>query len=425
MIRLAAVNPPGGETRVARYLETEARRYGIECEVIGDNPDRLNFVARLRGNGSKRPLLLMAHSDVVPADPSQWSVPPFSAAVRDGFIYGRGAVDTLGLLAAELSVMVELKQRGVQLSRDLILVSESDEESGSTGIRWLVRNAYPKIEAEFGLNEGGACLRLPGGTALYQIQTAEKIPTRVTLTARGTAGHASLPRADNPVVHVARALTRLADADQPVRLNATTRRYLDEISALPSYQWLQTQIPDLDQMARSGAAAAVIRSKSPEVAAILSTTVSPTMLEAGLKINVIPNAAVARVDVRRLPTESKEEILARFRQIVNDPSVEVALETGDSMPPTEPSSLTTELFKTMEEVFRAAAGGNAVVTPAMSRGATDSAFLREKGVAMYGVPVFESNLGESLAHGNNERLAIDNLSRGTGLLLEIVSRVAR
>ena len=172
------------------------------------------------GSGARRPLLLMAHSDVVPADKAQWTVDPFSAEIREGFLYGRGAQDDKSLLAVELAVMVELKRTGVRLNRDLILLSEADEESASTGIEWLIHSAWEKINAEFALNEGGFSVRTSTGQRLFEIQTTEKIPTRVVLVARGTAGHASLPRQDNPIEHLAHALVRLEDYDQPLGAQA-------------------------------------------------------------------------------------------------------------------------------------------------------------------------------------------------------------
>src|SRR5260370_26239906 len=238
LVRIDTTNPPGNETRVAEYLKQVATANGISCELLGD-PARLNFVARLpAASRGARPLLLIAHSDVVPADRKQWSVDPFSGELTRGFIYGRGAQDDKSLLAAELAVMVELKRRGTKLGREVILRSEVDEEAGSTGISWLIRNAYSKIDAEFALNEGGAALDTKSGGRIFQIQTAEKIPTRVVLTAKGVAGHGSLPRPDNAIVHLARAIERLAAADQPVRLNTTTSRYFREIVKLPDYRWL-------------------------------------------------------------------------------------------------------------------------------------------------------------------------------------------
>jgi acetylornithine deacetylase/succinyl-diaminopimelate desuccinylase-like protein len=427
LVRIDTTNPPGNETRAAEYLKQVAAANRIASELLGEKPSRMNFVARLtaksRTGETPRPLLLMAHTDVVPADPSQWTIPPFSATLRDGYIYGRGTQDDKSLLAAELAVLVELKLRNVELRRDVILLSEADEEAGSTGITWLVRNAFEKIQAEFALNEGGAGLDTKSGRRIYQIQTSEKIPTRVILTAKGTAGHGSLPRADNPVVHLARAITRLADAGEPVQLNTTTRRYLSEISKLPDYQWLQPLLPKLESGAAATEAADQIAARDQELNAMLRASVSPTMLGAGMKVNVIPNKATAQVDVRRLPNETRQEIEARFRNIINDPAVNISPEPGQDMPATEPSSLTTELYLAMEKVFQQA-GPNALVVPFMSRGATDGSYLRQKGMAVYGVPLFQREGGESRAHGNDERISPENFARGTELLYKIVTAVA-
>jgi acetylornithine deacetylase/succinyl-diaminopimelate desuccinylase-like protein len=403
---------------VARYLKRVADENGIPAELLGPDPNRLNFIARLKGTGAARPLLLMAHSDVVPADRSQWSVDPFAATVKDGVLYARGAEDIKSLLAAELAVMVELKLAKTPLSRDIILVSESDEEAGSTGMQWLVANAWPKIDAEFGLNEFGWYEDQPTGERMYQIQTSEKVPTRVKLTARGTAGHGSLPRDDNPVAHLARAVTRLVDAQQPVALNTTTRAYFAEFSKVPQYAWLQSLLPRLE----TPEAAAEVRKHDRELDAMLHTTVSPTMLEAGVKINVIPNSAQAQLDVRRLPTETMEQVYARFRTIIDDPAVTVENAGGQQMPSTEPSSLTTPLYLAMQKVFEAE-HPKARTVPLLMRGATDGAFLRAKGIAVYGVPIFARE-GDSRAHGNDERMSVANFRNGVDVLRKIVVEVA-
>lgn len=277
LIRLDSTNPPGNETRVARYLKQVADREGIGAELLGDDPQRLNFVARLRGSGKKRPLLLIAHSDVVPADRSQWSVDPLAGIQKDGYIYGRGAEDDKQLLAAELAVLVDLHRRKVVLDRDIILLSESDEEAGSGGATWMVQHAWPKIDAEFALNEYSYILPTASGVPVFQIQTAEKIPTRFKMTAHGTAGHGSLPRDDNPVEHLARAIYRLSQADQPVKLNATTRAYLEAMGKLPDYSWLTPLVAKLDDASTSTRTANEIRKKDPEIHAMLRTTVSATM----------------------------------------------------------------------------------------------------------------------------------------------------
>jgi len=423
LLKIDTTNPPGHETRVAEYLKQVADANGIPSELLGGDPKRLNFVARLKGTGKGRPLLLMAHSDVVPADKSQWTQNPFGGEIKDGYIYGRGAVDDKSLLAAELAVLVEIKRRNLQLGRDVILLSEADEEAGSSGMEWLIHDAWHKIDAEMALNEGGVALETKDGPRIFQIQTSEKIPTRIILTAHGTAGHASLPRADNPVVRLARAIVRLVDTDEPVRLNATTRRYFRELSKTQDNTWLQPLLPKLESPATAGAAANQIRARSPELEAMLRTTVSPTMLRAGVKVNVIPNTAEAILDVRRLPNETREEILTRFRQIINDPSIEITGAPGQQLPATEPSPLTSPLYRAIEQVIRRIHPEDAVI-PYMSRGATDGAFLRARGVAVYGVPVFVQEGRDSLAHGNDERISVRNLEDGVELLWQIVMEVA-
>src|SRR5260370_11547555 len=352
------------------------------------------------------------------------SVAPLGGRIREGYIYGRGAQDDKSLLAAELAVMVELKRRGVALRRPVILLSEADEEADSSAIQWLIKNAYSKIDAEFAINEGGFAFDIPSGQRVFQIETDEKVPSRVPWTGRGTAGHGSLPRPDNPVVHLARAISRVADADQPIRMNTTTRRYFREIAKLPDYRWLAAYLPKLESSGTALAAANEIRGRDPEMDAQLRSTMSPTMLNAGMKINVIPNVAEAQVDIRRLPDETREEIVARVRRIVNDPAVEVTLAPGQTMPATEPSSLTTPLYQAMEKVFQRVAP-RAVVIPYMSRGATDGSFLREKGMAVYGAPVFMREKNESRAHGKDERLRLQDLAAGTSLLLQIVESVVQ
>jgi acetylornithine deacetylase/succinyl-diaminopimelate desuccinylase-like protein len=424
LTRLDTTNPPGNETRVAGYLKKVCDSEGINGEMLGNDPSRLNFVARLPGSGKLRPLILMAHSDVVPADRAQWTVDPFSAELREGFLWGRGSQDDKSLLAAELAVVVELKRRGIQLDRDIILLSEADEEAGSTGIQWLIANAWDKINAEFALNEGGFAITTVSGQRIYEIQTAEKIPTRIVLTAHGVAGHGSLPRADNPVVHLARAIERVAETDEPVRLNTTTRRYLHALAKLPDYRWIEPLLPKLENSKTAIATASQIRAHDPELDAMLRTTVSPTMLSAGNKINVIPNTAEAQLDVRRMPDETHDEILERLRHIIHDSAVEVGAAPGQEMPATEPSGLSTPLYKVMQQAFSTAAR-DALVIPYMVRGATDGSFLRQKGIDVYGVPIFLRDDKESRAHANDERISVESLGQGAKLLWEIVLMVGR
>ena len=227
----------------------------------------MNFVARLKGTGKGRPLLLLAHSDVFPvsADRKLWTADPFGAELKNGYIYGRGTLSAKSLLAAELAVMVEIKRRNLKLSRDLILVSETDEEAGMTGIQWLIQNAWSKIDAEFALNEGGSLIETKDGTKVFGIQTIEKTPMRMILTARGTVGTGAVPNPDNPIVHVSDAVSRIFKADEPVHLNTVARRYLDILSELPDYAWLKPLLPKLANPATAEAAGAQVRMHDEEL----------------------------------------------------------------------------------------------------------------------------------------------------------------
>jgi acetylornithine deacetylase/succinyl-diaminopimelate desuccinylase-like protein len=422
LVRIDTSNPPGNETRVAEYLKRVTDSEGIAGELLGADRARLNFVARLESPNKGRAFLMMAHSDVVPAEEANWTVPPFSGALRDGFYYGRGTLDTKSLLAAELAVLVELKRSGKPLLRDVVLLAESDEEAGSSGIRWMVNHGWNRIDAEFALNEGGFAMDTPGGMRVYQVQTAEKVPTPVLVRARGTAGHGSLPRPDNAILRVARAIVRLAEADHPVRLNATTRRYLTAMAKVEGYEWLAPLIPKLRRPQTAFPAADEIRERDPELEAQLRTTVSPNVVRAGAVFNVIPTTAEARLDVRRLPDETREEVLARLRRMVHDSQIELSPLPGHDMPSTEPSSLSTPLYKAMEAVFRQA-HPRAVIVPYMQRGATDGSYVRRKGVPVYGVPLFVREDKENRAHGNDERISQQAMETGTNLLWQIVSRV--
>jgi acetylornithine deacetylase/succinyl-diaminopimelate desuccinylase-like protein len=419
LVRLDTSNPPGNETRVADYLKKVADGFGIQAEEIGSDPKRLNFVARLKGSGSKgRPLLLMAHSDVYPVAPDQakWTADPFGAELKNGYIYGRGTLNAKSLLASELAVMVEIKRRNLKLSRDIILVSEADGETNMTGIQWLIQNAWSKIDAEFALNDGGSLIESKDGAKVFGIQVMEKIPTRVVLTAHGTPGTGALPRADNPYDHLADAISHLnlKKADQPLRVNPTTRRYLRELSTLPDYAWLAPLLPKLDSPSTASAAAAQIRARDTELDAMLHTTISTGP----------PAANEEQLDVRRMPSETREDVLARLRQIVNDPSVDVAFAPGPPMPTAQASPRENALYAAMTRAIARIYPRDAVTVPYMSRGATDSGFLRSRGVPVYGVPLFLREPGEPLVRSVDERITTKALYDGVELLWQIVQEAA-
>ncbi len=422
LVRLDTSNPPGNESRVAEYLKQVADSHGISCKLLGGDPRRQNFVARLKGNGKGRPLLLMAHSDVVPAERSLWTADPFGAENKNGSIYGRGTVDDKSLLASELAVMIEIRRRNIKLNRDIILLSESDEEAGSSGIEWMIQHQYPEIDAEFALNKGGYILETKDGPKIFQIATSEKVPTRMILTAKGTAATAAVARGDNAIVHLTRAITRLTETEQPVRLTMPTRRYLRDLSRIPEYSWLEPIRRKLEDPATAQPAAGQIHARDAELDAMLHTTIVPTILRAGVKINMVPNSAEAQIDVERVPGETKEEVLTRFKQIINDPAVEISFAPGPQMPSTEPSSLTTPLYLAMQHAIGRMYPRD-VVVPYMARIGTDGSFLRSRGMAVYGVPIFLRE-AEARSHGNDEHISTRNLDDGVELLWQMVLETA-
>lgn len=418
LVRLNTSNPPGNETRVADYLKQVADGFGIQADRLGSDPARLNFVARLKGSGKGRPLLLLAHSDVSPVSAEErpkWTADPFGGELKGGFIYGRGTLSAKSLLASELAVMVEIKRRNLKLSRDVILVSEADEEGGMTGIQWLIQNAWSKIDAEFALNEGGSLIDTKDGTKIFGIQTAEKTPLHIILTAHGTVGNGAVPRADNPIVHVSDAVSRLAKADEPVFLNPIARRYLSALAELPDYAWLKPLLPKLQNATTAQTAAAQVRMHDDELDAMLHTTVAFPSSQNGEAV----------LDVRRLPNaETREDVLTRFRQIVNDPSVDVAFAPGPPMPTTQPSPRTTALYSAMERAIQRVYPRDTVIAPFLSRGFTDSGFLRSRGVPVYGVPLFLHEPGDPRAGDRDERISPKALDDGVELLWQMVLETA-
>ncbi|HLH44249.1 MAG TPA: M20/M25/M40 family metallo-hydrolase [Bryobacteraceae bacterium] len=417
LLRIDSSNPPGNETQVAQYLKQAVEAFGISGELLGGDPKRLNFVARLRGDGKGRPLLLFAHSDVAPADRQQWTINPFGGELRGGFIYGRGATDAKNLLAAHMAVMVEIKRRNLKLSRDLILVSEADQEGGSAGIQWLIQNAWPKIDAEFALGGGGSIFEAKDGTRVFQVETLEKPLMHVLLTARGAPRGGS----QGAIVRLSEAITRLsrANSEQPLRFNATTRRYFRGLSNLEDYDWLAPLWPKLESAATMQSAASQIRMRDPELDEMLRTTIKPASQKSGTN-----ELAEAVVEVRRMPSETRDEILDRLRQIVNDSAVEISFAPGAQAVATDPSSTMTPLYSAMRRVIDRIYPHDAVVLPFMARNFTDASYLRARGMPVYGVPLFVREPGDRGARGGDERIAAKSLDEGVELLWQMVLETA-
>lgn len=424
LLQFDTSDPPGRELPAAEYIRDVLEAEGFDVEMLATDSERPNVVTRLKGNGSKEPLLIMAHTDVVNVDPDKWIFPPFSATVDNGYVYGRGAVDDKDNLAAALMVMLELKRQDVQLDRDVIFLAESGEE-GSTeyGIEFMVNEHFDKIEAEFCLAEGGSVARVNREVQYAGIQTMEKIPYRVELLATGIAGHGSVPLQTNSVTRLAKAIAAIADWRSPIRLNETTAAYFERLATISPSDAAQRYVNVLDP----GLASEVdeyFLANEPRHASMLRSSLSPNIFDAGYRINVIPSEAAASVDFRALPDENIAEFLDEIRRVINDPAVEVSLGIRNTRPRGE-SSLNTPAFTAIEGNISKHYG--VITLPTMSTGATDMAYLRNRGIQCYGIgPAIDREdaaLGFG-AHSDQERILIRELNRFVRFNWDVVIEIA-
>jgi acetylornithine deacetylase/succinyl-diaminopimelate desuccinylase-like protein len=428
LLRLDTSNPPGNETAAATYIKEVFDQEGIPAQVVGSDPKRGNVIARLKGNGRKRPLLVMGHTDVVTVDPAKWKFPPFSATREGGYVYGRGTVDDKDNLTAALMTMLMLKRQNVPLDRDVIFVAEAGEE-GSTGvgIDYLVKEHFPQLEAEYCLAEGGGVTRKNGSVAFATVQTLEKIPRRIELIAGGVAGHGSVPLKTNPIVHIAGAVARVGEWRPPIRLNETTAAYFKRLAEISPpdiakhYRDVLSSDPSVQKAADDW-----LFENEPRHSSMLRTSASPNIVNGGYRFNVIPSQATATVDVRLLPDENQDAFLEAVKKIVNDPSVEVRYPAAATRGAGAEARLDSEGFKAIEAAITRVY--DTVTVPTMSTGATDMAQLRAKGVQCFGIgPAtdFEDGAKGFGGHSDQERLLETELHRFVRFNWEIVTSLAR
>ncbi|MFM8393076.1 MAG: M20/M25/M40 family metallo-hydrolase, partial [Acidobacteriota bacterium] len=332
ILRLDTSNPPGNERLVVDYLRGVLEREGIETKTFALDPQRPNLVARLRGSGRKRPVLIMAHTDVVKVDPSKWTHPPFAATREGGYVYGRGTVDDKDNVVAGLMIMLELKRQKIPLDRDVIFLAEAGEEASTKwGIQFMVDNHWAEIDAEYCFAEGGSVTRTDGKIRFASVQTSEKIPYRVTLTARGPAGHGSVPLRTNAVVHLANAVARVAAWQTPLRLNQTTKAYFERLATISTPAEAQRYL-GLTDPAQAPAIQEYLAVNEPRHHSMLRTSISPNIFNGGYQVNVIPSEAKAILDVRALADEKIERLLDEIRGVINDPVVTVTMDEQNTRP---------------------------------------------------------------------------------------------
>jgi acetylornithine deacetylase/succinyl-diaminopimelate desuccinylase-like protein len=426
LIRINTTNPPGNELAAAKYLAAILDREGIHSEIFETTPGRGFLVARLSANSMPDPsraLLLVGHLDVVGVDKSKWSVDPFGAVIQGNYLYGRGAIDDKGMTAANLAVLVALKRSSARLNRDVILLAEGDEEAGGTvGIKVAVEKHWDKIAAGYAINEGGRVVKKNGKIQFIGVQATEKVMANADVIVTGTSGHASVPRKDNAVVHLANAMSKIAAYEAPVQFNAVTRAYFEGLAATEdddTSKWMRA----LESPDRGDHAARWISDANPVWNAMLRDTVTPTMLQAGIRQNVVPSEARGVLNIRLLPSNSLDALLAKLQQLVNDPQVrfETEIGGGEAAPS---SSLTSDLYNTISRVAKQQYPGAAIV-PNMSTGATDSWPLRMRNVQAYGLLPFPLTDDDLLRmHADNERIPLDSFRNGIELLYGIVNDFA-
>jgi acetylornithine deacetylase/succinyl-diaminopimelate desuccinylase-like protein len=372
--------------------------------------------------------MLLAHMDVVGVERDKWSCDPFGGVVRDGYLYGRGAIDDKGMLASNLMAMLTLKRaivdQGVELQRDVVFLATADEETGGAcGMRWLVEKHRDLMDVEFAINEGGRTRVIEGGKRYLAIQTAEKISHMVTVTARGPAGHAAIPLEGNAIFSLGRALARLGEYREPVTLTETTRRFFGLLSRMWPVDEEARGMADLvsDDAERSERGA-VILSRIPVFNAVMRNGISATKITGGVAGNVIPAEASAVLNVRTIPGNSVDDVVERLRACVPDPSISFSIAAhSDEAPASDPDSA---MFNAISEAAREL-DPEMTVVPYLSTGGTDSAHLRRIGINSYGILPFPMEQpDEERMHGHDERVPVASLHFGTRLIYEAVRRVS-
>jgi acetylornithine deacetylase/succinyl-diaminopimelate desuccinylase-like protein len=423
LIKINTTNPPGNEQAAAKYIAGVLAKQGINAEILDLTPGRSAIVARLRSSAVADPskaLLLVAHMDVVGVDRSKWSVDPFGGMVKDGYIWGRGSIDDKSMLAANLAAFVALKRGGVHLNRDVIFLGTADEEQfGDASLKMVVAKYWDKIAAGYAINEGGQVVLKNGKVEYVAVQVSEKVSVDINLTATGKGGHSSTPTKDNPVVHIATAVGIIGNYTAPVHLTSIVRRYFEALAPLEGEEtskWMRV----VDTPDRGEHAQRFLSDANPMWNSMMRDTVAPTMLQAGIRPNVIPSEAHATLNVRLIPGDTIDLLVNDLKKLVNDPLIkwDIRPDGGFAAPN---SSLDNEFFALITRVSAQEFGGVPVL-PFMSTGATDSAQLRLHNVQAYGLrPMPLTEEDQRRVHGDEERLPVASFAKGVDCITRIVA----
>ncbi len=424
LVRMDTSQPAGNEILAARYLERRLASEGIPSQIFEPAPGRASIVARLQGSGAKRPLLLVGHLDVVAVEREEWSFDPFGGVIEDGVLYGRGAGDAKCIVAGAYMTLVLLKRLGTPLDRDVIFLGVADEEAGGVkGITYLLEEHREAIDAEFAVNEGGGGLfDRDGNYSQLLVQTAEKTPRRIDLEARGKAGHGSIPKPDNAIAALARAVAKLFEYETEIRLNETTRLFFERLAERSPAEAAALYRKLLDGRA-TPADQERMREINPYYYSMIRTSISPTIIEGGYLRNVVPATASAVIDIRALPDEDPQRLFSKLEDVIGEPNVTL-IPQEVTRPAHRPVPTDSPVFQAFQKVIGERHPGAAVL-PLMSTGATDSAQLRAAGIASYGfgIPKPEWDPASGI-HGKDEYIHVQAFEDYFEILYSVVVEAA-
>jgi len=420
-LRVNTVNPPGNEIEGVRFFKKIFDAEAIPCQIFEPSPGRGNLLATLKGSEKKKPVLLLNHMDVVSVEKERWSVDPFAGIIQDGYLYGRGALDDKSMGIMEMMVLLILKREKAPLARDILFFATADEETGGNwGVEWAIENIPLLRESEYALNEGSYVILNEEGVAdRYEISSGQKVLFQLQLKARGTSGHGSMPRPDNPNVKLVQALERVTKWETPYNLLPMVKEYFSKIASKQPPDG-RPFFEDIEKGLRDPAFSKRLTS-NPIYNAMIRDTISLTILQGGSKVNVIPSESAATLDCRLIPGSSKKNFLKEIKKRLGDEIEVEVISESHSLPP---SPFNTDLFRAIQR-FAAENDPGCPVVPHLLSGATDSRLLREKGIITYDFCPFRLTEKElMIIHGNDERIALENLRFGMKILVEIIKEVS-
>jgi acetylornithine deacetylase/succinyl-diaminopimelate desuccinylase-like protein len=407
LVEINTTDSVGSVTKAADAMAQRLKAAGFpdaDVQLLGPDPRKHNLVARYRGTGARKPLLLLAHLDVVEAKREDWSFDPLVLLEKDGYFYGRGTGDDKAMASILTANLIRLKQEGFKPDRDLILALTADEEGGKfNGVDWLVKNHRDLIDAELAINEGGSGQMKGGKYLINEIGASEKVYQDFKLEAKNAGGHSSRPVRDNAIYHLSDALARLERFDFPLNLNEVTRTYFDRMAAFQSDAKVSADMRALAKQPPDTQAAERLASVSSYFNALMRTTCVATMLSGGHATNALPQLATANVNCRILPGEAPAAIRQKLIDVLADRAVAVSF--VDEAKPSPPSPLQPQIMQPLESITHAMYPG-AIVVPTMGTGATDGLYLRNAGIPTYGIEGLFYEIDDNRAHGRDERVGV-------------------